>query len=138
MFGIGKLLGNLVGGVLESIGLGKIAPFVKLGLNALTGNWLGVAEDVFNLVSSFKSNDFVDRAAKRPPIGGFAQTPKPAARQAATVNARLDQLIDEYSQVSDDDSSGIRNMFETVRASYRDEMTATGNVSRAHYSYIRS
>lgn len=38
MFGIGKLLGNVVGGVLEKIGLGSIAPFVKLGLNALTGN----------------------------------------------------------------------------------------------------
>ena len=70
MFGIGKLLGNVAGGLLDKIGLGKIAPFVKLGLNALTGNWLGVAQDVFSLVSNFKGN-FMDGASNRPPLGGF-------------------------------------------------------------------
>ena len=72
MFGIGKLLGNVAGGLLDKIGLGSIAPFVKLGLNALTGNWLGVAQDVFGLVSNFKGN-FLDRAASNPPLGGFDQ-----------------------------------------------------------------
>ena len=73
MFGIGKLLGSVAGGLLDKIGLGKIAPFVKLGLNALTGNWLGVAQDVFGLVSSFKSNNFLNNASTRPPLGGFEQ-----------------------------------------------------------------
>ncbi len=135
MFGLGKLLGNVVGGVLESIGLGKIAPFVKLGLNMLTGNWLGVAEDVFNLVSSFKSSDYVDRAAKRPPLGGFADTRKTAQRQPAAVNARLDQLIDQYS---DETSSATLRMLQTVKESYSEELVASNNFSRAHYSYIRS
>lgn len=74
MFGIGKLLGSVAGGLLDKIGLGKIAPFVKLGLNALTGNWLGVAQDVFGMVSNFKSNNFLNNASTRPPLGGFEQT----------------------------------------------------------------
>jgi hypothetical protein len=73
MFGIGKLLGSVAGGLLDKIGLGKIAPFVKLGLNALTGNWLGVAQDVFGMVSNFKSNNFLNNASTRPPLGGFEQ-----------------------------------------------------------------
>lgn len=137
MFGIGKLLGNVVGGVLDSIGLGKIAPFVKLGLNMLTGNWLGVAEDVFNLVSSFKSNDFLDRAASRPPIGRFANTQRNTANQTA-VNTRLEELIDDYMQNPDQDNGTIRSMFEMVRTSYADDLTASTNVSRAYYSAIRS
>jgi hypothetical protein len=136
MFGIGKLLGNVVGGVLEKIGLGSIAPFVKLGLNALTGNWLGVAEDVFNLVSSFKSRDFPDRAAKRPPVGGFATAPRPTARRAELVNERLDDLIDRYTQLAGD--SAILGAFETVRSSYNDTLTASNSFSRAYYGQIRS
>ncbi len=72
MFGIGKILGSVAGGLLDKIGLGKIAPFVKLGLNALTGNWLGVAQDVFGMVSNFKGN-FMGKAATQPPLGGFGQ-----------------------------------------------------------------
>ncbi|HEY0048420.1 MAG TPA: hypothetical protein VGB68_03985 [Pyrinomonadaceae bacterium] len=72
MFGIGKLLGSVAGGLLDKIGLGKIAPFVQLGINALTGNWLGVAKDVFGLVSNFKGN-FLNNASTRPPLGGFEQ-----------------------------------------------------------------
>ena len=70
MFGIGSIIGKVAGGLLDKVGLGKIAPFVKLGLNALTGNWLGVAQDVFGLVSNFKGN-FADKAATKPPLGGF-------------------------------------------------------------------
>ena len=72
MFGIGKILGSVAGGLLDKIGLGKIAPFVKLGLNALTGNWLGVAQDVFGMVSNFKGN-FMGKADTKPPLGGFGQ-----------------------------------------------------------------
>jgi hypothetical protein len=70
MFGLGKILGSVAGGLLDKIGLGKIAPFVKMGLNAMTGNWLGVAQDVFGLVSGFKGNP-LNGAANRPPLGGF-------------------------------------------------------------------
>lgn len=138
MFGIGKLLGKVVGGVLEKVGLGSIAPFVKMGLNALTGNWLGVAEDVFNLVSSFKSRDFTDRAAKRPPLGNFATAARSTPRQTSSVNERLDSLIEQYTQLNAGNSPTTLAMFETVRSSFTDSLTASTSFSRAYYSQIRS
>jgi hypothetical protein len=138
MFGIGKLLGKVVGGVLEKVGLGSIAPFVKLGLNALTGNWLGVAEDVFNLVSSFKSRDFTDRAAKRPPLGNFSAPRRPTAQPTASVNERLDNLIEQHTQLNAGNNPATLAMFETVRSSFTDTLTASTSFSRAYYSQIRS
>lgn len=70
---IGKLLGSVAGSLLDKVGLGKIAPFVKMGLNAITGNWAGVAKDVFSLVSNFKGN--FNNADKNPPLGGFEKQP---------------------------------------------------------------
>jgi hypothetical protein len=70
MFGLGKIIGDLAGGLLDKVGLGKIAPFVKMGLNAMTGKWMDVAKDVFGMVSGFKGNP-LDGAANRPPLGGF-------------------------------------------------------------------
>ncbi len=70
MFGLGKILGGLVGGLLDKVGLGALTPFVKMGLDAMTGNWLGVAEDVFGMVSQFKG-DPTKNASQRPPLGGF-------------------------------------------------------------------
>lgn len=70
---LGKILGSVAGGLLDKIGLGKITPFVKLGLNAVTGNWLGVAKDVFGMVSNFKGN-FLGKADAKPPLGGFGQS----------------------------------------------------------------
>lgn len=138
MFGIGKLLGKVVGGVLEKVGLGSIAPFVKLGLNALTGNWLGVAEDVFNLVSSFKSRDFLDRAANRPPIGNFAAQPRPTQKRTQLVNERLNDLIDQYAQLNRGGNPEILRTFEAIRSSYTDTLTASDSFSRAYYAQIRS
>lgn len=86
MFGIGNLLGSVAGGLLDKVGLGKIAPFVKLGLNALTGNWAGVAKDVFSLVSNFKTN-FAGKTDIKNPLGAFSKTP-------AQTNARFDNKGD--------------------------------------------
>lgn len=85
MLGLGKLLGGVVGGVLDKVGLGKIAPFVKMGLNAMTGNWMGVAKDVFGLVSGFKGNNFQNSAAKQPPLGGFGSNSSNAANPLANI-----------------------------------------------------
>lgn len=68
MFGIG----NLVGGLLDKIGLGELAPFVSMGINFFTGNWAGLVGDVANLVSRFTDSSFLDRVAQFAPLGGFA------------------------------------------------------------------
>lgn len=70
MFGL-KGLGGLVGGAFKAIGLGKIAPFVSLGINALTGNFAGVAMDVLGLMSNIKGLGFLNKVAQFAPLGGF-------------------------------------------------------------------
>jgi hypothetical protein len=106
MFGIGKLLGKVVGGVLEKVGLGSIAPFVKLGLS--------------------------------PPLGNFAATPRPSARSNDSVNERLDNLIEQLTQLNAGNNPATLAMFETVRSSFTDTVTASNSFSRAYYSQIRS
>ena len=68
MFGIDKL----IGGVLDKIGLGDLAPFVSLGINFFTGNWVGLIGDVTNLVAKFTDSKFLDKVAKFAPLGNFA------------------------------------------------------------------
>lgn len=69
MFGIGGL-GKLVGGVLDKVGLGKIAPFVSIGINALSGNWVGAAADVAQLANRLTGGKigFLNTIAKFAPI----------------------------------------------------------------------
>jgi hypothetical protein len=66
-----KGIGGFVGKAFEAIGLGKIAPFVSLGINALTGNWAAVAFDVAGLLSKIKGFDFLNKVAQFAPLGGF-------------------------------------------------------------------
>lgn len=105
MFGIGKLIGSVAGGLLDKIGLGKLAPFVQLGINALTGNWLGVAQDVFGLVSNFKGN-FLNNASTRPPLGGFEQNNFAADNNRPRLNRnRISDLF-----------RGLSNLFRGFKA----------------------
>jgi hypothetical protein len=64
-------IGGLVGGALKAVGLGKIAPFVSMGINALTGNWAAVAMDVAGLMSKIKGLGFLNKVAQLAPLGGF-------------------------------------------------------------------
>ena len=127
MFGIGKLLGNVAGGLLDKIGLGKIAPFVKMGLNALTGNWLGVAQDVFGLVSSFKGNS-LDGASKQPPLGGFenpasnftGQNNPLQGNRLADLFKGFSDLFKGFRSLSDgnpgNDLGGLGKIFNALKA----------------------
>ncbi len=101
MFGLGKILGSVVGGVLDKVGLGKIAPFVKMGLNAMTGNWMGVAKDVFGLVSGFKGNDFQNGAAKQPPLGGFGSSSSNGTNPLENIlgGGKMPSIIDAFKSL---------------------------------------
>lgn len=78
-FGIGSIIGKAVGGILSSVGLGKVGDVIGKVVsgvaNAMTGNWLGVAQDVAGLVARFAPKDsalgkFANFASKAP-LGGF-------------------------------------------------------------------
>ncbi|HEX8455928.1 MAG TPA: hypothetical protein VF656_01300 [Pyrinomonadaceae bacterium] len=69
MFGLGKL----VGGALNAIGLGKIAPFISMGISFFTGDFASLATDVMGLMSNIKGLEFLNRVAQFAPVGGFEQ-----------------------------------------------------------------
>jgi hypothetical protein len=148
MFGIGKLLGNVAGGLLDKIGLGSIAPFVKLGLNALTGNWLGVAQEVFNLVSNFKGN-FQNNASKFPPLGGFENPANNFAAENNPLNGnRLSDLFKGLSQLfrgfrslnNGNEMGGLSRIFKAFRTlseAFGNNRLYTNRLSISQYTNIQ-
>ena len=152
MFGIGKLLGNAAGGLLDKIGLGGIAPFVKMGLNALTGNWLGVAQDVFRLVSNFKGN-FQNNASQLPPLGGFENPLNSfAAENRRSLNQNrlsdlfrgLSNLFRGFKNLSDgrrgNDLGGLSrifNAFRTLSDAFGNNQLYTNRLLIAQYTNIQ-
>jgi len=152
MFGIGKLLGSVAGGLLDKIGLGSIAPFVKMGLNALTGNWLGVAQDVFSLVSNFKGN-FQNNASKLPPLGGFENPTNNFAAENSPLNGNrlsdlfkgLSQLFRGFRSLSDGNRgndlgglSRIFNAFKTLSEAFNNNQLYTNRLSISQYTNIQA
>lgn len=70
MFGIGNIVSKALGGVLDKVGLGKITPFLSVGINALTGNWPGVAADVAGLANRLTGGKlgFLNKIAQFAPL----------------------------------------------------------------------
>src|SRR6185369_9357018 len=108
MFGIGSILGKVAGGLLDKVGLGSLTPFVKMGLNAMTGNWLGVASDVFNMVSNFKGNS-LDGASKLPPLGGFGDQQGDGSSDGNSLGSKLGDLFKGLSQLFNPLGGGDEN-----------------------------
>lgn len=148
MFGIGKLLGSVAGGLLDKIGLGKIAPFVKMGLNAMTGNWLGVAKDVFSLVSGFKGNP-LDQAANKPPLGGFDQPTNLFAPERSPLNGNrlsnlfkgLSDLFQGFKALNNGNGLGgfgkIFKAFSALSDLFNNNQLYSNRVSVSQYTNIR-
>lgn len=139
MFGIGKLLGSVAGGLLDKIGLGKLAPFVQMGLNAMTGNWLGVAKDVFSLVSNFKGN-FLDNAANKPPLGGFEQP----GNQGLLGGSRISDLFKGLSSLfggSNNGMSGLNKIFSAFKMlseAFNNNQLYTNRLSASQYTNLQA
>ena len=120
--GIGKAfsgggLGGLVGGLLDGIGLKGLTPFVQLGLDALTGNWAGVAKDVFGLVSNFANGGNIgNNAAKTQPLGGFDD---------ATNNGTADAVDDTQNTEATQEAGDTQNADTTNEAGNTQNANAT-------------
>jgi len=155
MFGIGSILGKVAGGLLDKIGLGSIAPFVKMGLNAMTGNWLGVAQDVFGLVSKFKGNG-LDGASQLPPLGGFDNQQSSPTNNFASQNnplsgnrlsdlfKGLSSLFRGFKALSDGNPgndfggfSKIFNAFKTLSEAFGNNQLYTNRLSISQYTNIQ-
>jgi hypothetical protein len=72
MFGLGKIFGDgLLGKFFDSIGMGWMGNVLSLAVDAMSGNWLAAAKDVFDLVSKF-SNSWSNQVSQFQPLGDFA------------------------------------------------------------------
>jgi hypothetical protein len=69
MFGLGKVFS----GFFESIGLGWMGSVVSLAANFMMGNWAGVAQDIFRLVSEFSNDSWASRVDRFQPLGSFGR-----------------------------------------------------------------
>ncbi|NNE65479.1 MAG: hypothetical protein HKN33_02850 [Pyrinomonadaceae bacterium] len=110
-------------GRLENIGLGRMSPFVKLGLDSMSGDWQGLDEEVEKLVDGFKS-DFSTKASKMPPLGNFQSE---AAGESPLSVRRLSELLRTFNSLigrsgGPNGASGfdsLRRVFGTVNLLYQ-------------------
>lgn len=140
MFGIGKL----ASGLLSSIGLGKLGSIVSLGLNAMTGNWLGVAQDVMGLVSQFKGGQ--DNAGKQPPLGNFGSNPFTSENNPLKQNRFQDifkgfkSLLNGFKSLMGGDAFGglgkIFDAFSVLNDSFSNNQLLNNRVSNSQYNSI--
>ena len=71
MFGLGKLVSGLTGGLLDKIGLGFLKPFVSIAVDLFTGDYASLIGDVTGLVAKFTGMDFLENLSKLNPLGAF-------------------------------------------------------------------
>lgn len=102
MFGLGKL----VGGILDSIGLGKLAPFIAIGIDFFTGNYAALVGDVTDLVARFTDLSFLDKIAQFAPLGDFATGGCFGLDSALSLD-RLGELTDRFSALSTGEKLGV-------------------------------
>ena len=69
MFGLGKVFS----GFFESIGMGWMGNVLSLATNFMTGNWMGVAQDIFRLVSEFSNDSWTSRVDRDQPLGALSR-----------------------------------------------------------------
>ncbi len=128
MFGLGKIFS----GFFESIGMGWMGSVLSLATNFMMGNWAGVAEDVFRLVSEFSNDSWQDQVDREPPLGRFGRTS--CFGDGLLSQYRTDELT---NQVRDSDPDGERSY---TRAIYTVQETAHNNnvaTYNLRYAYSR-
>lgn len=71
MLGLGKIFDGVFGKFFDSIGMGWLGQAIALTADIMSGNWVGAAQDVLNLVAEFTDSAWMDRVASLQPLGAF-------------------------------------------------------------------
>lgn len=71
MFGLGKIFDSVFGKFFDSIGMGWLGQALALTADIMSGNWVGAAQDVFNLVAQFTDSSWMNKVASLQPLGAF-------------------------------------------------------------------
>ena len=135
MFGLDKLFGGIGGGIFgkffDSIGMPWMSNVLSLATNVATGNWLGAAKDVFDLVSKFSSdNSWMNKVAQFQPLGEFDQGG--CFGSGALSQSRADEL---RSRVGDDNYGLSTNSSRTILIAHEtvhNNALANNHLRQAH------
>lgn len=131
-------------GSLETMGLGRISPFIKLGLDSMGEGRAELDDEIRDLLSEFDTH-FAAGASKLPPVGGFQS----AAAGMTPLNAgRLSDLLKEFNGLigksggpnGERPFDSLRKVFATVNLLYqtfKDQSNFTSQASGTAFSKLR-
>lgn len=135
MFGLDKIFGGgggIFGKFFDSMGLGWLGKALSLATNVMTGNWLAAAKDVFELVSQFSSNSWMDQASRFQPLGEFGQN-SPFGTESFS-GARADELSTRADSFDPLGQSNSTRAIYVVRETTYNNAVANRNLAYAHAS----
>ena len=109
-------------GTLENLGLGRMSPFVKLGLDSMRGDLHELDEEVERMVAGFNA-DISSKASKMPPLGNFQTA---AAGESPLSARRLSELLKKFNSLigqsggpnGEGGFDSLRRVFGTVNLLY--------------------
>lgn len=108
MFGLGKVFS----GFFESIGMGWMGNVLSLATNFMTGNWMGVAQDIFRLVSEFSNDSWTSRVDRDQPLGAFGRSS--CFGDFSLSESRISDLRSRAERDDSDASVNIRRSFDVT------------------------
>ena len=130
MFGLGKIFDGVFGKFFDSIGLGWMAQALALTADIMSGNWVGAAQDIFNLVAEFTDNSWMDRVASLQPLGAF------------DTGGCFGDILSEntlgswFELATGDERSGLRQFFSAVNVVHETlHNSATVSANRRYAQY---
>ncbi|MDH3493250.1 MAG: hypothetical protein OEM82_06840 [Acidobacteriota bacterium] len=144
MLGTSEELKAIGIGSLETMGLGRIAPFVKLGLDSMGGNRTHLEDEVRGLLSRFDMH-FAARASKLPPLGRFQSS---SSGMTPLSPGRLTELLKEFNGLIGKSGGpnverpfdALRKVFATVDLLYRtfrDQSKFSDHAAGSAFSKLR-
>lgn len=131
MFGLDKVFGGkgLLGSFFDKVGMPWMNNVISFATNALTGNWLAAARDVFSLVSQF-GNSWMSSVDRHQPLGDFAS--RDCFGSDELPEPRLREL---RARVRTDDSQDLRKFsgaVHLVQEMFSSSSIVSTNIRTAH------
>lgn len=144
MLGTAKELKAIGVGSLESMGLGRISPFIKLALDSMGGNRREIDDEIRELLSGFDTHCAVE-ASKLPPLGRFQS---PSMGTTPLSSQRLTELLREFNGLigksggpnGERPFDSLRKVFATVNLLYqtfKDQNSFSSQATGSAYSKLR-
>ena len=120
--------GGILGGLLGGGGGGGILSSLFKG---------GPAQEIFNMVSSFKSN-FLGGASQQPPVGGFGQSNNAQGGDQAVdrLTSKIERLLDRLESLRSQQQGG--SGFDGIRDLLRQFLDSSGSRSQVSFQFSRS